>query len=331
MSLPSRFDSILLVSFGGPEKPDEVMPFLENVVKGRNVPRERLEEVAEHYYEFGGKSPINDQNREIIKELSKELHSRGIELPIYFGNRNWNPFIEEALLEMKKDGRINALAFFTSMFSCYSGCRQYRENIHNAQAKIENPPQVQKLRFAFNHPKFILAYKELIQDALTNEKSEGAPHIIFTAHSIPSAMAGGCSYEVQLNEAARLIADGREYTVCYQSRSGSPHVPWLEPDVLDVIKELAEKGIKELLISPIGFVSDHMEVLYDLDVEAKELANELNIKLIRSKTASNHPLFISMIADLIEERLGLKNSKDSIGNLPAWHDVCPEQCCLPGR
>jgi ferrochelatase len=316
------FDSVIVVSFGGPNKKEDVIPFLENVTRGRNVPKERLLEVAEHYYHFGGKSPINEQNLALIEKLKVELKSRNLNLPIYYGNRNWEPFIKDALLEMKNDGKTNALAFFTSMFSCYSGCRQYRENISDAISSVDPSLSVQKLRFGFNHPKFISAMKERINEVYTN----GAK-LIFTAHSIPMTMAKGSTYELQLNEASRLIADGREYVLCYQSRSGPPHIPWLEPDILDVLKLEKEKGTKSVVVVPVGFVSDHMEIMFDLDEQAKEKAKELGLGFARARTVGTHPLFVSMIADLIEERMGLRKERACIGELPPWHDVCPENCC----
>lgn len=316
------FDSLLVVSFGGPDKKEDVIPFLENITRGRNVPKDRLLEVAEHYYHFGGKSPINEQNLALIDKLHDELKIRNINLPIYFGNRNWKPYIKDALTAMKKDGKKNALSFFTSMFSCYSGCRQYRENISQAITEVDNLLSVSKLRFGFNHPKFIAAMKERVEEAyIPNSK------LIFTAHSIPSSMAKGSNYELQLKESSRLIAGDREYRICYQSRSGAPHIPWLEPDILDVLEEEKQIGTSSVVVVPVGFVSDHMEIMFDLDIEAKEKAKMLGLSFARAKSVGTHPLFISMIADLVEERLGLRTTRDVIGDLPAWHDVCPENCC----
>lgn len=316
------FDSLLIVSFGGPNSKEDVMPFLENVTRGRNVPKERLLEVAEHYYHFGGKSPINEQNLALIDALREELSIRKISLPIYYGNRNWKPYITDALEEMKKDRKSNALAFFTSMFSCYSGCRQYRENITEAINKVDPSLAVQKLRFGFNHPKFIEAMKERVLEVYIPDSK-----LIFTAHSIPLSMARGSNYELQLTEASRLIADGRDFRLCYQSRSGPPHIPWLEPDILDLLEEEKKLGTGSVVIIPIGFVSDHMEIMFDLDEEAKEKAFELGINFARAKSVGTHPLFVSMIADLVEERMGSRTTKDVIGELPPWHDVCPENCC----
>ncbi len=331
------YDSILLVSFGGPEKKEDVMPFLENVVRGKPVPRERLLEVAEHYYDFGGESPINEQNRELIKALEKELALHNIKLPVYWGNRNWNPLLPEALQQMKKDGKKKALAFFTSMFSCYSGCRQYRENIQAAQEEVgEGAPEVHKLRMGFNHPLFISALTCRVNEALELLSSEEKKDVelIFCAHSIPIAMAKGSSYELQLKEASRLVAEsvGKEdFSFAYQSRSGPPQQPWLEPDIGEVLHQVEAAGKKTVIVIPIGFISDHMEVMQDLDIEAQEEANELNIKMLRAGTVGTHPDFIAMIRELIVERIEGSQERPALGELGAWHDVCPANCCLYER
>ncbi len=328
------FDSILIVSFGGPEGPEDVMPFLRNVTSGRNIPEERLLEVAEHYHHFDGKSPINAQNRELIAALESELKARDIKLPVYFGNRNWTPFLGEALTEMKEHGHQNALAFFTSMFSCYSGCRQYRENICDAQSEVGgDAPKVSKLRMGFNHPRFIAAMSGRVTEKLEEfpEALRSQAELIFTAHSIPNSMAAGSDYELQLKESASLVANAvgvEKHTLCYQSRSGPPQVPWLEPDICDLLEERAEKGDRTpVVVVPLGFISDHIEVLYDLDDEAKETAEKHDIPFKRAGTVGTHPEFVSMICDLIEERLYDKSDKPALGTLGAWHDVCPENCC----
>ncbi len=328
-----EYDSLLFVSFGGPEAPEEVMPFLENVVRGKPVPRERLLEVAEHYYDFGGKSPINEQNREIIAKLTEELKAHGIHLPIYWGNRNWKPYLHEALDEMKRDGKKRALAFFTSMFSCYSGCRQYRENIICAQEQVgDDAPIVEKVRMGFNHPRFITAATAQVAEALEllpPDKRERA-ELVFTAHSIPLGMSKNAAYELQLNEACRLITKelGRDdYTLCFQSRSGPPSQPWLEPDVLDVLRDLAAQERDVVVLMPIGFVTDHMEVMQDLDVECTEEAEELGMTFLRANTVGTHPDFISMIRELIVERISGTGERLALGELGAWHDVCPVDCC----
>ncbi len=330
----TRFDAILVVSFGGPEGMDDVIPFLENVTRGRNVPRERLEEVAHHYELFGGVSPINAQNRALIAALRADLDAHGIGLPIYFGNRNWDPFLADTLREMANAGIERALAFFTSAYSSYSGCRQYREDIFNAQQAVgPTAPEVLRTRAFYNHPGWIEANADHVRTALSSFPDGRSPHLAFTAHSIPTTMAQACRYEDQLRESARLVADALGITnsaVVYQSRSGPPHVPWLEPDILDHLDSLARQGVRDVVISPIGFVSDHLEVLYDLDVEAQDRARELGLNLVRASSASTHPAFVGMIRSLIEERLTAGTSRPAVGRYAASHDVCPPDCCLPG-
>src|SRR4051794_22849562 len=326
------YDALLVVSFGGPEGMDDVIPFLENVTRGRNVPRERLESVAHHYELFGGVSPINRQNRELIAALRVELREHGIELPIFFGNRNWNPYLEDALREMGGAGARRALAFFTSAFSSYSGCRQYREDIFRAQAAVgPDAPEVLKLRTFYNHPGFVEANVARVRDALAQVPA-GTP-IAFTAHSIPTAMAERCRYAEQLAETARLVAEAvgvADWAVVYQSRSGSPHVPWLEPDVCDHLRELWARGMTDVVISPVGFVSDHLEVLFDLDVEAVGVGREIGLNVVRAGTAGTHPAFVSMIRELVEERLDGTAERRVAGRFAPNPDVCPTNCCLPG-
>lgn len=333
--MSNSYDAIIVVSFGGPEGPDDVIPFLENVLRGKNVPRDRMLEVAEHYQHFGGVSPINEQNRALIRALEQELAEHGPQLPIYWGNRNWDPLLVETLSQMKADGVQRALAFFTSTFSSYSGCRQYREDIQRAQVEVgAGAPEVDKLRVFFNHPGFIEASVSRTQEALNQipeERREQAT-ILYSAHSIPMVMAAGCRYEVQLQESARLVSDrlGKHpWHLVYQSRSGPPHQPWLEPDICDFIRELGAKGdVKDLVVVPLGFVSDHMEVLFDLDTEAKDVSQELGINLVRAKTVGVHPRFITMIRELIEERISGTEDRPALGDLGPSHDVCPIDCCL---
>jgi ferrochelatase len=337
-----NYDAIIVVSFGGPESHDEVLPFLENVLRGKNVPRERMLAVAEHYYHFDGKSPINAQNRALIAALEAELAHHGPNLPVYWGNRNWDPLLADTLRQMKADGVQRALAFVTSAYSSYSGCRQYRENIMAAQAEVgEGAPQIDKLRVFYNHPLFIEVMAERVRDAfaeLSHEVRERA-QLIFTAHSIPLSMADGCDYVKQLQEACRLTAEtlasdgitsGGDFRLVYQSRSGPPTQPWLEPDILDYLTELKQEGKKSAaVIAPIGFISDHMEVLYDLDTEARALCAELKLPIARAATAGTHPKFVSMIRELIVERMTPGSERRAIGKFSANHDVCPEGCC-PG-
>ena len=332
-----QFDAIMVVSFGGPESMDDVMPFLENVLRGKNVPRERMLEVSEHYRHFGGVSPINEQNRELIAALKEELAAHNIDLPVYWGNRNWHPMLPDALREMKDDGVKNSLAFFTSIYSCYSGCRQYRENIAEAQAGLgEDAPEVHKLRMSFNHPLYIDASVDRVKTALAEIPTErqSQTQFVFTAHSIPMAMAEGCKYSTQLNEACRLIMEqigDNPWKLVYQSRSGPPSQPWLEPDICDYLEELKkDSDVSDVVIMPVGFVSDHMEVLFDLDTEAKEKCEELGINMARAKTGGIHPSFISMIRELIVERTD-GTEKRAIGEMPANWDVCPQDCCTYER
>ena len=330
----TQYDAFLLVSFGGPEKPDDVMPFLENVTRGRNIPRERLLEVANHYHHFGGKSPINDQNRALIAALTAEFAKSGLNLPIYWGNRNWDPYLADTLARMRDAGVQRAIALFTSAFSSYSGCRQYRENIAAAQEQVgPGAPQVDRLRMFFNHPGFIEPMIERVQAALAHVPAErkAATHLLFTAHSIPLAMAAGCQYEVQLAEACRLAAQGAgqpTWRLVYQSRSGPPTQPWLAPDVCVALDEIAAAGgSRDVVVCPIGFISDHLEVLYDLDEEAAAHAAKLGLHFIRAGTVGTHPRFVRMIRELVEERMSDAPARLALGTLGPSHDVCPIDCC----
>jgi ferrochelatase len=325
------YDAILLVSFGGPEKAEDVIPFLENVTRGRNVPPQRLAEVAGHYYHFGGKSPINDQCRELIAALGAEMDRRGLHLPLYWGNRNWRPFLAEAVGRMRADGVKHALAFVTSAFSSYSSCRQYRENIQAARAAVEGAPEIDKLRGFFNHPCFVEACVARVQDALAcfSASERENLRLVATAHSVPSSMAQTSEYEAQLRETLRLVAAEVGATAAdlvYQSRSGPPAQPWLGPDILDHLRALHAAGVRNVLVAPLGFLSDHLEVLYDLDFEAAAVAAELGIKMVRAKTVGTHPRFVSMICELIEERIA-GAPKRALGNLGPSPDVCEQNCC----
>jgi ferrochelatase len=327
------YDAILLVSFGGPEKREDVMPFLENVTRGRNIPHERLLEVAEHYYRFGGKSPINEQCRDLISALRSELDRHGINLPIYWGNRNWHPYLVDAIRQMRADGIKHALGLVTTAYSSYSGCRQYRENIETARAEIgEGAPVVDKLRVFYNHPGFVEASVARVHEALAHwpETERASVHLVATAHSIPISAAETSDYEKQLRETTRLVADALSFPhwdLVYQSRSGPPTQPWLEPDILQHMKNLNRQGVKNIIVAPLGFVSDHLEVLYDLDTEAQDLAARLGMKMVRAGTVGTHPVFIGMLRQLIAERLFPNEPKLAIGQFPANHDVCPLNCC----
>ena len=333
------YDALLLVSFGGPEGMEDVIPFLENVLRGRNVPRERMIQVAHHYELFGGVSPINEQNRKLISALKTDFEANGLRLPIYWGNRNWHPLLPDTVQEMADDGIKHALAFVTSAYSSYSSCRQYRQNITDAQATVgSNAPQIDKLRAFYNHPLWIEVNVESIRLAIGNlihpkihSNKDSSLHLVFTAHSIPESMAVNCEYASQLNETARLVADSLEiqnWQLVYQSRSGAPNQPWLGPDICDHLRELKTNGVSDVIVAPIGFVSDHMEVIYDLDIEAKRVASEIGLNMVRAATAGTHPAFVQMIRELILERTdGI--APRALGTRGPGHDVCPVDCCLP--
>jgi len=316
------YDALLLVSFGGPEGMDDVIPFLENVLRGRNVPRERMLQVARHYEMFGGVSPINQQNRNLIAALEKELEQRGPRLPLYWGNRNWHPLLPDTLAQMANAGIKNALAFVTSAYSSYSSCRQYRQNISDAQAAVgPTAPQVEKLRVFYDHPLFIEANVDQIRVALHQFEDPSSVNLVFTAHSIPESMAVNCDYAAQLAEAGGLMAGAlgiKSWQLVYQSRSGSPSQPWLGPDVNDHLRTLHSEGVRSVVIAPIGFVSDHMEVVYDLDIEAQKVAGELGMKMVRAATAGTHPAFVKMIRELMLERVE--------NRVP--ENICEQDCCL---
>jgi ferrochelatase len=319
------------VGFGGPEAREDVIPFLETVLRGKRVPRERLLEVAEHYYHFGGVSPINAQTRELIEALRDELSSAALNLPVYWGNRNWHPFLSDTVRQMAADGVRRALAWVMSAYSSYSGCRQYLENLEAARtAAGPAAPQIDKIRAFYNHPGFIEATTQRVRQALEQIPAGRVSQtpILYAAHSIPLAMAQACAYERQLSETARLVSQrlGHErYRLVYQSRSGPPGQPWLEPDVCEAIERLA--GDDGVLIVPIGFLSDHLEVLYDLDVEARQLCERLGIQLVRAATVGTHPRFVQMIRELIVERTTPNSDRPALGELGPSPDVCPPDCC----
>ncbi len=314
------YDALLVVSFGGPEGMDDVMPFLENVLRGRNVPRERMLQVAHHYELFGGVSPINQQNHDLIAALKNEVQRNGPQLPIYWGNRNWHPLLPDTLRQMAADGIQNALAFVTAAYSSYSSCRQYRQNIADAQAEVgPGAPRVEKLRAFYNHPLFIEANVDRVREALSQLSDPAS--LVFTAHSIPESMAANCDYAAQLAETGSLIArelGNDNWQLVYQSRSGSPSQPWLGPDVSDHLRALRSEGVINVVIAPIGFVSDHMEVVYDLDVEARRVCEEIGLRMARAGTAGTHPAFVRMIRELMLERID--------NHVPP--SICAPNCCL---
>src|SRR6266568_70172 len=333
-----NYDAILIVSFGGPESSDDVIPFLENVLRGRNVPRERMLAVAEHYYHFGGKSPINQQTRELIAALESELAQHSPKLPVYWGNRNWHPMLAETLQQMKEDGIRRALAFVTSAYSSYSGCRQYREDIIRAQNEVgSGAPEVDKVRAFFNHPGFVEATEERLRDALREIPRDAQQNvqIVYIAHSIPLSMANTCDYVVQLEEVRKLVSARLGIVndaLVYQSRSGAPGQPWLEPDILDYLREVKARNLASaVVLAPISFISDHMEVLYDLDIEAKQLCDSLLLPMARAKTVGVHPKFIGMIRELIMERVSPGVERRALGSLGPRQDICEEDCCPAPR
>ena len=332
-----NYDAILVVSFGGPESREDVIPFLENVLRGRNVPRERMLAVAEHYYHFGGKSPINQQTRELISALETELSlpeftRQGPKLPVYWGNRNWHPMLAETLRQMKQDGIHRALAFITSAYSSYSGCRQYREDIARAQSEVAGAPEIDKLRVFFNHPGFIDATEDRLRDALQEVPASARENVqvVYIAHSIPTSMASTCDYVGQLEEVRKLVSARlgiTNHALVYQSRSGAPGQPWLEPDILDYLRDVRARNLASaVVLAPISFISDHMEVLYDLDIEARQLCQSMSLPMARAKTVGVHPKFIAMIRELILERTSGAERR-ALGSLGSRQDVCEETCC----
>ncbi len=334
------YDAFLLVSFGGPEGPDDVMPFLRNVTRGRGIPPERLAAVAEHYHHFGGVSPINGQCRELMEAIGKEFAASGIELPVYWGNRNWDPLLADTIASMRDAGVSRALAFVTSPYGSYSSCRQYLDDIERARSSVPGAPVIDKIRHYHDHPGHIGPHAEAVQAALA-QLPAGDNRIAFTAHSIPVSMAvssgpgGGTDrYRAQLNEVAHLVAasaaPGVSWDLVWQSRSGPPGMPWLEPDINDHLRALKADGAGGVVVSPIGFTSDHLEVVWDLDTEARQTAAELGIGFVRAATPGTHQAFVSMIRELTTERLS-GAPRRSLGSVPTW-DFCPADCCpAPSR
>ncbi|MEU8463506.1 ferrochelatase [Streptomyces sp. NPDC029003] len=357
--LAAPYDALLLLSFGGPEGPDDVVPFLENVTRGRGIPRERLKEVGQHYFLFGGVSPINGQNRELLDALRKDFAGHGLDLPVYWGNRNWAPYLTDVLREMAADGRRRIAVLATSAYASYSGCRQYRENLADALAALEAEgvaelPRVDKLRHYFNHPGFVQPMIDGVLAALAGlpEQVRDGAHLVFTTHSIPTAAAdasgpagehgdGGAYVRQHLDVAAVIARAVRAETgtalpweLVYQSRSGAPHIPWLEPDVCDHLEALHAAGAPAAVMVPIGFVSDHMEVLYDLDTEAMAKAAELGLPVARSATVGADPRFAAAVRDLVLERAATERGEPAercaLGLLGPSHDLCAVGCC-PAR
>jgi ferrochelatase len=318
----NEFDALLLLSFGGPEGPEQVMPFLENVTRGRGIPRERLESVAEHYHHFGGVSPINRINRELIEAIRAELGERGENLPVYFGNRNWHPFVEDTVAQMHDDGIRRAAVFSTSAWGGYSGCTQYQEDIARARGAVgDSAPELQKLRQYFDHPLLIEMFAEAVAQAAAElpDDLRSQARLVFTAHSIPLRAVDRCGpslYPRQVRYSSSLIAAAAgydDYDVVWQSRSGPPQVPWLEPDVGDHLSVLAESGVKAVVVCPVGFVADHIEVIWDLDGELAEQAAELGVALARATTPNAQPRFARLALDLLDEVRGGRQPSRVVG------------------
>jgi protoporphyrin/coproporphyrin ferrochelatase len=332
------YDAFLLVSFGGPEGPDDVMPFLRNVTRGRGIPEDRLLAVAEHYHHFGGVSPINGQCRDLIAALAKE-----IDLPIYWGNRNWSPYLADTVAQMRADGVEHAIAFVTSPYGSYSSCRQYQDDIARARADVgAGAPVIDKIRHYHDHPGHIEPHVDAVRAALATlsagatRATDASVRLVFTAHSIPTSAAASAGpdggthrYEQQLREAAGLVAAAAapdlRWDLAWQSRSGPPQVPWLAPDINDHMTALAADGVTGVVVSPIGFISDHLEVAWDLDNEAAATAARLGLDFARAATPGTHPAFVSMITELVRERTEAAPVR-KLGTVPCW-DVCPVGCC----
>jgi ferrochelatase len=331
------YDALLIVSFGGPEGPADVDSFLDNVFRGLRVPPETKAHIAKRYEQVGGVSPINAHTRAFIKALQLELDAHGPALPIYWGNRNWHPLLSDTVAQMAHAGVRRALAFVTSSFSSYSGCRRYREDLYEAARGVPNAPRFDKLRVPFNHPGFIEATADRVSAALESlpaAKRDGAL-VLFSAHSLPLGMARACAYEAQLEASCRLVSDvlGIErWRLVYQSNNASyGREPWLGPDISDALKEADAEGIESVVVAPIGFVCDHMEVIMDLDVEAAATARELGLTMVRAGTVGTHPAYVAMVRELVVERLTPGAPRRAMGSLGPSHDRCPADCCLPGR
>lgn len=342
----SPYDALLLLSFGGPEQPADVVPFLENVTRGRGIPRERLEEVGEHYFLFGGRSPINDLNRALLAAIREDLAGSGIDLPVYWGNRNWDPFLVDTVARMRDDGITRAAVLTTSAYSSYSSCRQYRENLADAVAEVEGAPRLDRLRQYFNHPGFVEPVVDATLAGLAELPDSAREHaeLVFVTHSIPTEMAAtsGPEGDAYVRQHLSVVAEvtsrvrqetGRhhDHALTFCSRSGSPRTPWLEPDVNDHLATIAKRGSRAVVLVPVGFVSDHMEVIYDLDTEAMATAEKLGLEAVRVATPGLDPRFVAMVRDLLVERAAVERGEDveraAVGDLAAWPEVCAVGCC----
>ncbi|MBR7836233.1 ferrochelatase [Actinospica durhamensis] len=337
------YDALLLLSFGGPEGPDEVVPFLENVTRGRGIPRERLAAVGEHYFLFGGVSPINAQCRALIAQVEKDLAEHGIGVPVYWGNRNWQPFLADTLRRMAADGVRRPLVFVTSAYSSYSGCRQYREDLAAAAAEagVLDVMRIDKIRAYFDHPGFVGPFVSSTLEALDRLEPQlrDAAEVVFVTHSVPLSYAQTSAYVPQHEAVAGLVADAvrertgveRDWTLVYCSRSGPPTQPWLEPDVCAHLRDRAAAGARAVVVVPIGFVSDHMEVIYDLDTQAAQVAAELGLPMARAATPGTRPDFVALVRDLLTERAAVERgetvTRAGLSGLGAMPDLCAPGCC----
>ncbi len=355
----SRYDAVLLLSFGGPEAPEDVMPFLHNVTRGRGVPAERLAEVAEHYAHVGGVSPLNAENRALLAALAEDFAAHGVDLPLYWGNRNWHPFLADTMRRMRDDGVRRALVFATSAYASYPACRQYRDDLARARAEVgAGAPETEKLRHFFDHPGFVEPHADAVRAALGTLPAgrRDTTRLAFTAHSIPVSMAAtagpdGGLYEAQLRAAGNLVAGrtsvggpaggagagttgrygGRElgWDLVWQSRSGPPAVPWLEPDVNDHLRDLAGRGVTDVVVSPIGFVCDHLEVVWDLDHDAAATAADLGLGFARAATPGTDPRFVAMVRELVVERLAAAGTGRRLSTICPSRPTCGIRCCPP--
>jgi ferrochelatase len=331
------YDALLVVSFGGPEGMADVGPFLDNVFRGLRVSAETKAHIAQRYEQFGGISPINGHTRALIKALQHELDAHGPALPIYWGNRNWHPLLTDTVAQMAHTGVKRALAFVTSTFSSYSGCRKYREDLYEAASAVPNAPRIDKLRAPFNHPGFIAAAADRVAEALAALPAPQRDHalVLFTAHSLPESMARGCQYVAQLEASCRLVGDALEHQrwrLVYQSNNASyGREPWLGPDVSEALREAKAEGAPAVVVAPIGFICDHMEVVIDLDIEAAATAREIGLPMARAATVGTHPAYVAMLRELILERMAPETPRRALGSLGPSHDRCAADCCLSGR
>ena len=335
----NRYDALLVVSFGGPEGMADVMPFLDNVLRGLDLPDPARRRVAARYEQFGGVSPINGHTRALTAALGEELARHGPALPVYWGNRNWHPFLPDTLRRMEADGVGRAIAFVTSTFGSYNGCRKYREDLHEAVQGLERPPVIDRLRHGYNHPGFITACTERVDEALAAVPAErrGGAAILFTAHSLPESAARRAPYVDQIEDACGLVAGGLprprpRWRLVYQSQNARYGAgEWLGPDIREALTQEKARGVTDVVVAPIGFVCDHMEVVLDLDVEAKERADDLGINMVRAATVGVHPAFVAMVRDLVRERMVESPERAALGARGPSHDFCPSDCCPSGR